>query len=233
MSDTEKPEYGQHPDPQHGHNHDDHHTRPMSFDEVRTMAIESLLIEKGLISAEEVDNVISTFVSDIGPMYGAKVIARAWVDPAYKQRLLQDGNKALAEMGFGEVVEHLASAVYSDLIALENTPVVHHVVVCTLCSCYPWNLLGLPPTWYKSTAYRSRVVIDPRSVLREFGLALDETVEIRVMDSNAEVRYLIIPERPPGTEHLSEEELAALITRDAMIGVAKVLPPTSREECVS
>jgi nitrile hydratase subunit alpha len=136
-------------------------------------------------------------------------------------------------MDFGDVVEHLASAVYSDLIALENTPDIHHVVVCTLCSCYPWNLLGLPPTWYKSTAYRSRVVIDPRSVLREFGLALDESVEIRVMDSNAEVRYLIIPERPPGTEQMSEDELAALITRDAMIGVAKVSPPASREECVS
>jgi nitrile hydratase subunit alpha len=215
-----------HPDHHHGHDQA-HHKRPASFDEVRTMAIESLLIEKGLISAEEVDNVISTFVSDIGPMYGAKVIARAWVDPDYKQRLLQDGNNALAEMGFGDVVEHLASAVYSKLIALENTPALHHVVVCTLCSCYPWNLLGLPPTWYKSTAYRSRVVIDPRSVLQEFGLALDETVEIRVMDSNAEVRYLMIPERPPGTEHLSEDELAALITRDAMIGVAKVSPPAS------
>ena len=211
-------------DHQHGHDHHHHPARSESFDEVRTMAIESLLIEKGLISAEEVDNVISTFVSEIGPMYGAKVIARAWVDPEYKQRLLQDGNKALAEMGFGDVIEHLASAVYSDLIALENTPDIHHVVVCTLCSCYPWNLLGLPPTWYKSTAYRSRVVIDPRSVLQEFGLALDETVEIRVMDSNAEVRYLIIPERPQGTEHLSEDELAALITRDAMIGVANVSP---------
>ena len=133
MSDTEKPEQGQHPGPHHRHDHD-HHAPPASFDEVRTMAIESLLIEKGLISAEEVDHVIATFVSDIGPMYGAKVIARAWVDPAYKQRLLQDGNQALAEMGFGEVVEHLASAVYSDLIALENTPAVHHVVVCTLCS---------------------------------------------------------------------------------------------------
>jgi nitrile hydratase subunit alpha len=217
-----------------GHGHDrDHHKLPESFDEVRTMAIESLLIEKSLMSAEEVDNVISTFVSDIGPMYGTKVIARAWVDPDYKQRLLQDGNQALAEMDFGDVVEHLASTVYSDLIALENTPDIHHVVVCTLCSCYPWNLLGLPPTWYKSTAYRSRVVIDPRSVLREFGLALDESVEIRVMDSNAEVRYLIIPERPPGTEQMSEDELAALITRDAMIGVAKVSPPASREECLS
>jgi nitrile hydratase subunit alpha len=224
MSHTDKPEPEQHHDPHHGHHHD-HHTLPASFDEVRTMAIESLLIEKGLISAEEVDNVISTFVSDVGPMYGAKVIARAWVDPAYKQRLLQDGNKALAEMGFGDVVEHLASVIYSDLIALENTPAIHHVVVCTLCSCYPWNLLGLPPTWYKSTAYRSRVVIDPRSVLRECGLAVDETAEIRVMDSNAEVRYLIIPERPQGTEQMSEEELAALITRDAMIGVAKVSPP--------
>ncbi len=222
MSNTYNHGHGHHHEPHHGHDYDHHHKLPVSFDEVRTMAIESLLIEKGLISAEEVDKVISTFVSDIGPMYGAKVVARAWVDPEYKQRLLQDGNKALAEMGFGDVVENLASAVYSDLIVLENTPDIHHVVVCTLCSCYPWNLLGLPPTWYKSTAYRSRVVIDSRSVLREFGLELDETIEIRVMDSNAEVRYLIIPERPEGTEHMSEDELAALITRDAMIGVAKV-----------
>jgi nitrile hydratase len=215
-------QHGQSNHHDHDHDHHHHHELPKSFDEVRTMAIESLLIEKGLISAEEVDQIISRFVTDIGPMYGAKVAARAWTDPEFKQRLLQNGNKALSEMGFGDVVENIASAVYSDLIALENTPDVHHVVVCTLCSCYPWNLLGLPPTWYKSTAYRSRVVIDPRSVLQEFGLELDESVEIRVMDSNAEVRYLVIPERPQGTEHMTEEELAALITRDAMIGVSKV-----------
>ena len=145
---AEKPEQGQHPGPPHRHDHD-HHAPPASFDEVRTMALESLLIEKGLMAAEEVDPVISHFVSAIGPMYGAQVIARAWGDPESKQRVLQDGNKALAEMGFGDVVEHLASAVYSELIALENTPAMHHVVVCTLCSCYPWNLLGLPPTWCK------------------------------------------------------------------------------------
>lgn len=206
----------------HDHDHHHHHKLPESFDEARTLALESLLIEKGMISSEEVDKVISHFVSDIGPMYGAKLVARAWVDPEFKQRLLENGNKALAEMGFGSVVESIASAVYSDLIVLENTPEIHHVVVCTLCSCYPWNLLGLPPTWYKSTAYRSRVVIDPRSVLREFGLELDESVEIRVMDSNAEIRYLVIPERLEGTENMSKDELAVLITRDSMIGVAKV-----------
>ncbi len=207
------------------HHHKHPHKLPESFDEARTLAIESLLIEKGLITEEEIDRMISHFVSDIGPMYGAKLVARAWVDPDFKKRLLENGNKALAEMGFGDVVENIASAVYSDLVALENTPEVHHVVVCTLCSCYPWNLLGLPPTWYKSTAYRSRVVIDPRSVLKEFGLELDESVEIRVVDSNAEVRYIVIPERPEGTEHMTEEELAELVTRDSMIGVAKVLPP--------
>lgn len=204
----------------HEHQHHDHdhrhpHKLPTLFDEVRTMAIESLLIEKGLISTQEVDELIQHYVSDIGPMNGAKVVARAWVDPEFKQRLLQNGHKAVAELGFGDLLQN-------ELIVLENTPDVHHVVVCTLCSCYPWALLGLPPAWYKSTAYRSRVVIDPRSVIREFGLDLDESVEIRVVDSNAEVRYLVLPERPQGTEHMNEEELAAIVNRDSMIGVSKV-----------
>ncbi|MBP1154497.1 MULTISPECIES: nitrile hydratase subunit alpha [unclassified Paenibacillus] len=201
----------------HHHHHHDHnhpHKLPESFEEMRTMAIESLLIEKGLISTEEVDELIRYFVSDIGPMNGSKVVARAWVDPEFKQKILENGNLAFTELGLKNM--------QSDLVVLENTPGIHHVVVCTLCSCYPWALLGLPPTWYKSTAYRSRVVIDPRSVLQEFGVELEDSVEIRVVDSNAEVRYLILPERPPGTEHMTEEELTAIITRDAMIGVAKV-----------
>ncbi|MBP1154113.1 MULTISPECIES: nitrile hydratase subunit alpha [unclassified Paenibacillus] len=208
----------------HHHDHDHqhhHHKHPESFDEVRTMAIESLLIEKGLISAQEVDELIHHYVSDIGPMNGAKVVARAWMDPEFKQRLLQSGHQAAAELGIGQIA--------NELVVLENTSTIHHVVVCTLCSCYPWALLGLPPTWYKSTAYRSRVVIDPRSVLREFGLELDDTVEIRVVDSNAEVRYLILPERPQGTEHMTEAELAALITRDSMIGVTKAAAPLERK----
>ena len=148
-------------------------------------------------------------------MNGAKVVARAWVDPAYKERLLKDATAAIAELGFGGMQgEHM--------VVVENTPTVHNLVVCTLCSCYPWPVLGLPPVWYKNAAYRSRVVIDPRGVLREFGLDLDESVEIRVWDSSAEVRYMVLPERPSGTEHMAEEELAALVTRDAMIGVARV-----------
>lgn len=198
----------------HHHDHNHPHKLPESFEEMQTMAIESLLIEKGLISTEEVDDLIRYFVSDIGPMNGSKVVARAWVDPEFKQKILQNGNHAFIELGLKNM--------QSDLVVLENTPSIHHVVVCTLCSCYPWALLGLPPTWYKSTAYRSRVVIDPRSVLREFGLELDDSVEIRVVDSNAEVRYLILPERPQGTEHMTEEELSAIVNRDAMIGVAKV-----------
>ncbi|MCY9666815.1 nitrile hydratase subunit alpha [Paenibacillus alginolyticus] len=201
----------------HDHDHHDHHHAHKlseSFEELRTMAIESLLIEKGLISVEEVDELIHHYVSDIGPMNGAKVVARAWVDSEFKQRLLQNGKKAISELGLENM--------HNELIVLENTPEIHNVVVCTLCSCYPWALLGLPPAWYKSTAYRSRVVIDPRSVIREFGLELDESVEIRVWDSNAEIRYLILPERPEGTDHMNEEELAGIVSRDAMIGVSKV-----------
>ena len=184
---------------------------------LRTKALESLLIEKGLITAEAVDAEISWFEQDIGPLMGAKVVARAWTDPAFKARLLADGSAAVAELGFGGALT----------AAVENTPSVHNLVVCTLCSCYPSALLGLPPTWYKSFAYRSRAVIEPRAVLREFGLELPDSVEVRVWDSSSELRYLVLPERPAGTEGLSEEELAALVTRDAMIGVATVQAPAT------
>jgi nitrile hydratase len=182
---------------------------------LRARALESLLIEKGLLTSDMVDRVVSAYEQDIGPLNGAKVVARAWVDPDYKQRLLADGTAAVAEFGFTG----------NTLVVVENTPKVHNMVVCTLCSCYPWSVLGLPPTWYKSPAYRSRAVIEPRAVLREFGLELGDDVEIRVWDSSAEVRYMVLPERPAGTEGMSEEQLAALVTRDAMIGVAKVRAP--------
>ena len=200
-----------------GQHDDGHHPEPEPFPALRTRALESLLIEKGLLSSDAVDRLVSYFEQDIGPLNGAKVVARAWTDPAFKQRLLADGTAALAEMGYGS-----ASL---DIVVLENAPSVHNVVVCTLCSCYPWPVLGLPPTWYKSFAYRSRMVIEPRAVLREFGLELDESVEVRVWDSTSEVRYMVLPERPGGTEAMSAEELAALVTRDAMIGVAKVKAP--------
>ena len=202
-----------------GQHDDGHHPEPEPFPALRTRALESLLIEKGLLSSDAVDRLVSYFEQDIGPLNGAKVVARAWTDPDFKQRLLADGTAALAEMGYGS-----ASL---DIVVLENTPSVHNVVVCTLCSCYPWPVLGLPPTWYKSFAYRSRMVIEPRAVLREFGLELDESVEVRVWDSTSEVRYMVLPERPSGTEAMSAEELAALVTRDAMIGVAKVKAPAA------
>ena len=189
----------------------------MSDSEValRAKALESLLVEKGLISTDVIDAIVHTYEHDIGPLNGAKVVARAWVDADYKQRLLQDGASAIAELGF-------SGSEGAELVVLENTPAIHNVVVCTLCSCYPWPVLGLPPAWYKSYAYRSRVVREPRAVLREFGLGIPEETEIRVWDSNSEVRYMVLPERPAGTEELSEDSLAALVTRDAMIGVAKV-----------
>jgi nitrile hydratase len=202
----------------HDEHHGSHHPGPESYAALRTKALESLLVEKGLVTTDVIDTVVRTYEQDIGPLNGAKVVARAWVDPAYKQRLLTDGTTAVAELGFG-------GRQGVDLVVLENTPTVHNVVVCTLCSCYPWPVLGLPPTWYKSYAYRSRVVREPRAVLREFGLELPETVEIRVWDSNSDIRYMVLPERPAGTEHLSQEELVALVTRDAMIGVARVQAP--------
>jgi nitrile hydratase len=198
-----------------GHHDDSHHLEPDSHVSLRARALESLLIEKGLSSPERVDEVISTFEQDIGPRSGARVVARAWVDPAFKARLLENGSAAVEELGFGNVL----------LSVVENTPTVHNLVVCTLCSCYPWGLLGLPPVWYKSFAYRSRAVIEPRAVLRDFGLDLDESVEIRVWDSSSELRYMVLPERPAGTEGMAEEELADLVTRDSMIGVAKPMAP--------
>jgi nitrile hydratase len=181
-------------------------------------ALESLLVEKGIVDAAALDALIDHFEHKVGPRNGARVVARAWVDTAYKTRLLADAPSAIAELGFtSHQGEHM--------VVHENTPQVHNMVVCTLCSCYPWTMLGLPPVWYKSAAYRSRAVIDPRGVLREFGLNLSEEVELRVWDSTAEIRYLILPIRPGGTDRWSEDELAALVTRDAMVGVAQVSLP--------
>jgi nitrile hydratase len=189
---------------------------------LRTKALETLLIEKGLITTDVIDEIVRLYEQDIGPLNGAKVVAKAWTDPAYKQRLLKDGTAAVAELGF-------TGAQGAEMVILENTPTVHNVVVCTLCSCYPWPVLGLPPTWYKSFAYRSRVVREPRAVLQEVGLDLPESTEIRVWDSNSEVRYMVLPERPVDTERLSEEELIPLVTRDAMIGVAEVKAPQAHK----
>ena len=201
-----------------GDHHDSHHPGPESYAALRTKALEALLVEKGLISTDVIDTVVRAYEQDIGPLNGAKVVARAWVDPAYKQRLLADGTTAVAELGFGAPQD-------VEIVVLENTPTVHNVVVCTLCSCYPWAVLGLPPSWYKDYAYRSRVVREPRTVLREFGLEVPEAVEIRVWDSNSDVRYMVLPEQPAGTEQMSEAELTTLVTRDAMIGVARVQVP--------
>jgi len=199
---------------QHQHEHDHGQDVPSDL-ALRVKALESLLVEKGLVDPAALDALIDTYEHKVGPRNGARVVARAWVDPAYKQRLLADATAAIAELGYmGRQGEHM--------MVVENTPKVHNLVVCTLCSCYPWTVLGLPPVWYKSAPYRSRAVIDPRGVLREFGVDLPENVEVRVWDSTAELRYLVLPERPAGTANLTEEELAALITRDAMVGVAKV-----------
>jgi nitrile hydratase len=196
----------------------DHDMQPASQLDLRTRALETLLVERGLISTDAIDAVVEYYEHDVGPQNGARVIARAWVDPAYRARLLRDGGDAIADLGFGGVEG-------GHMVVVENTPGVHNVIVCTLCSCYPWPVLGLPPTWYKSEAYRARVVAEPRRVLSEFGLELEQGVEVRVWDSSAEIRYLVLPERPSGTDGLSEQELAELVTRDAMIGVAKVEAP--------
>ena len=197
----------------------DHQELP-SDPALRTMALESLLVEKGLVDPAALDALIDTYEHKIGPRNGARVIARAWVDPEFKRRLLADATSAIAELGYvSQGREHL--------VVLENTPERHNLVVCTLCSCYPWPVLGLPPVWYKSAPYRSRAVIDPRGVLREFGVEIGKDVEIRVWDSTSEMRYLVLPERPAGTEHMSEAQLAELVTRDAMIGTAKVSPQVS------
>ena len=207
-------------EPDQDHDHDHEHQVVPSDLTLRVKALESLLVEKGLVDPAALDALIDNYEHKVGPRNGARVVARAWVDPAYKKRLFADATNAIAELGYGgRQGEHM--------VVVENTPAIHNVVVCTLCSCYPWSVLGLPPVWYKSAPYRSRAVIDPRGVLREFGLELSENVEVRVWDSTAELRYLVLPERPAGSEKLSEEELAALITRDAMIGVAKVTIPKS------
>ncbi|MGH7299972.1 MAG: nitrile hydratase subunit alpha [Candidatus Rokuibacteriota bacterium] len=203
---------------EHEHEHPDEHGAPLSDLQLRVKALESLLIEKRLVDPAALDILIDTYETKVGPRNGARVVARAWVDPAFKRRLLEDGTAAIA--GFGFVGRQT-----DKLVVLENKPTVHHIVVCTLCSCYPWAVLGLPPVWYKSAPYRSRAVLDPRGVLKEFGLTLPGDVEIRIWDSTAEVRYMVLPERPPGTEGMSEDELAGLVTRDAMIGTARVEPP--------
>jgi nitrile hydratase len=185
---------------------------------LRTEALESILLERQLVDPKVMDTYIRMYESDIGPLNGAKVVARAWTDPEFKARLLEEGTSAVAEMGFkGPQGEHI--------VVVENTPAEHNAVVCTLCSCYPWPLLGLPPVWYKDPAYRSRLVREPRALLAEMGLTLGDDVEVRIWDSSSEVRYFVLPERPAGTENLSEEELAALVTRDAMVGIAKVAAP--------
>src|SRR6195256_1420281 len=200
------------------HDHGHSHQAVPSDLALRVKALESLLVERGLVDRAALDTLIDAYEHKIGPRNGARVVARAWVDSAYKQRLLANADAAIAELGYGGMQgEHM--------VVVENTRNVHNMIVCTLCSCYPWPVLGLPPVWYKSAPYRSRSVIDPHGVLREFGLELPAHVEVRVWDSTAELRYLVLPERPAGTAHLDEEQLAALVTRDSMVGVAKVAPP--------
>ncbi len=196
-------------------NHHHRHNAPLSDIALRVKALESLLTEKGMIDPAALDAIVETYESKIGPRNGARVVARAWTDPAYKSRLLSDATATIAELGYGGLQGE-------DMLVVENTPAIHNLVVCTLCSCYPIPVLGLPPVWYKSAPYRARAVRDPRGVLKEFGLELPEETEVRVWDSTAELRYLVLPERPPGSEGMSEGALAALVSRDAMIGTAKV-----------
>jgi nitrile hydratase subunit alpha len=202
----------------HGSEEGGHHPDAPSEIEARTLALESLLIEKGILTSEDVDHVISTYEDDIGPMIGAHLVARAWLDPGYRQRLLDDAPAAVRELGY----EYHAD---TRLVVIANQPGIHNMVVCTLCSCYPWIVLGLPPTWYKSAPYRSRAVSEPRAVLDELGLQLPDKVAINVWDSSAELRYMVLPERPAGTESWNEEQLAAIVTRDCMIGVARPQAP--------
>jgi len=200
--------------------HSQDHTDVPSDPSLRVKALESLLVEKGLVDPDALDVLVDTYENRVGPRNGAQVVARAWVDPAYKQRLLDDGTEAMAEFGY-------SGGQGEKLTVVENTSSVHNVIVCTLCSCYPWPVLGLPPTWYKSAAFRSRTVIDPRGVLSELGLDLPKDIEVRVWDSNTASRYFVLPKRPDGTDSMSEADLATLVTRDAMIGVAKVASPSA------
>jgi nitrile hydratase len=208
------------------HDHDDHgddddhdHGAPLGEVELRVKALESLLVDKGLVDPAALDVLVDTYETRVGPRNGARVVARAWTDRDFQRRLLEDGTRTTAELGFlGRQTDRL--------IVVENTPAVHNLVVCTLCSCYPWAVLGLPPVWYKSAPYRSRAVLDPRGLLRELGTELPDEIEVRVWDSTAEVRYLVLPERPAGTDGWTEDQLAELVTRDSMIGVARVKAPT-------
>ena len=195
----------------HHHSHDHAHSHLPSDPELRVKAVETLLLNKGLIDSKTLDELIDTYENRIGPKNGANVVAKAWVDPEYKKRLLIDATSAIRELSYqGRQGENM--------VVVENTPEIHNVIVCTLCSCYPWPVLGIPPTWYKSDEYRSRTVREPRKVLLEFGLSLDPKVQIKVWDSTAEIRYLVLPMRPKGTEHMGESELAELVTRNSMIG---------------
>jgi nitrile hydratase subunit alpha len=194
---------------------DHHHPAELAPVEARIAAIESVLVEKGLLDTEAVDAIVRNFEDNLGPMNGAKVVARAWTDQAYKERLLADGTAAIRELGFeGPEGDYM--------VVVENTPEVHNLVVCTLCSCYPWPTLGLPPKWYKAPAYRSRAVREPRTLLAEMGTVIPDGVEIRVWDSSAEARYLVLPMRPDGTEEMTQEQLAGVVTRDSMIGVQRL-----------
>ena len=204
-----------------GHGH--HHPRPASAVELRARALEALLAERGLVSTDAIDAVVELYENDVGPQNGAKVVAHAWLDEAYWERLSTDAVPAIAELGFG-------GAEGDNMVVVANTPTIHNMVVCTLCSCYPWPVLGLPPTWYKSAPYRARAVSEPRAVLHEFGLDLGDDVEIRVWDSSAEVRYLVLPMRPDGTDGWSEDELAKIVTRDSMIGTAV---PTANQPAIT
>ena len=203
--------------PEHTHDHD-HDRSHLSEMDARVRALESLLVEKGYIDSAAVDEIVQTYETKIGPQNGARVVAKAWSDPDYFNWLLEDGTAAIHSLGY-------TSRQGEHMVAVANTNDTHHIVVCTLCSCYPWSVLGLPPTWYKSPPYRSRVVIDPRGVLKDFGLSLPDTTAVEVHDSTAETRYLVIPQRPEGTKDWSEEELAKLVTRNSMIGTALALNP--------
>jgi nitrile hydratase len=208
-------------DHSHDHDHPDHAFLPPE-PALRVKSLETLLVNKGLVDPAAVDAFIDAFQNEIGPRNGARVVARAWCDPEFRARLLDDATSAIGEFGFtGLQGEHM--------VAVENTDETHNMVVCTLCSCYPWPVLGIPPTWYKSFEYRSRAVIDPRGVLAEFGVKLSENVGVQVWDSTAEIRYLVIPKRPPGTESLSELQLAELVTRDSMVGTAVIASPNAAD----
>ena len=202
----------------HDHHHDHDHTEPPSEVELRVKALESLLVEKGLANSEAIDTLIDAYENKIGPSNGKRVVARAWTDPDFKRWLLEDATAAIASMGY-------VSSQTEQLRAIENTEDTHNLVVCTLCSCYPWPMLGLPPVWYKSAPYRSQAVADPRGVLAQFGTELPDDVEVRVWDSTSEMRYLVLPQRPDGVEDWSEEQLAELVTRNSMVGVEKAREP--------